>query len=836
MANLGSLVYKIKSNNRDFKQGMRENQREVKKLDREVKKNQSTLKKYSRGFKRAGIALTAFGAIVTGVSFKLAKMASDANEIQSRFNHVFGEMSKDANEWAESFAESFGQSRSEVKSMMATLQDTLVPMGLAEEKAYDLNKTITQLAIDMSSFANVPLEQAMNDIMSAIVGQSRPMRKYGSVLTENRVKANALKEGIIETDRELTEQEKILSRINLMMQDMTKAQGDYNRTQDSFANQIRETKNDIKNLAESIGQDMLPVFADFLEKARDILQWFKDLPDETKKTIAQWTIWSGIVAGIVGPLALIVGYLPQIVTGLAGIKTVLAGFGPAGWVILGFGTLVGLLGDTKTEVEELEDALNDLTTTEMKARKEMLKTELERFKQKAEQRKEAGTDALDSIASSAVSMGYEQKISDLEQKIKLLENEIYNRENKPEKTGGSTRPGWLGDGTVTGGSEGGSDQKGREISDLMLSGWELDILKTDDPMKKELKRLEMQRKKELARIGQYGVPKEDATALAKDIWEKYELKKQEVIDKYNEMEQQKEEQNADQIASIEKNLTSEIKRSKMSQYEFEKWQLKQQKKEYLEMGVNKEKVTKWYNEQLYQIEAERLNKLKEKYGEDVDNYEEAQKEKYNMYNDPRMKSYREGQIAGQKYEKLLNNDFINMFNRIGYTIDEANDKFQQFRSSLIDGFTKAITEGKNLMDVLTNIADQIAQMVIKKGIVTPIVDWGLEAAGMAHGGGVVTTNGIQSFHSGGQVGSGPLKPDEKLIKTKVGEIILNEDQQKGIANAQNSQPPVIFDISAMDSQDVIRALTKDGGKAVAQALGIDYNRNGKSRSIIKGGK
>jgi len=105
-----------------------------------------------------------------------------------------------------------------------------------------------------------------------------------------------------------------------------------------------------------------------------------------------------------------------------------------------------------------------------------------------------------------------------------------------------------------------------------------------------------------------------------------------------------------------------------------------------------------------------------------------------------------------------------------------------------------------------------------------------------HSGGLVTVNGLQSFHSGGKVGSGPLKNDEKIIKTKVGEIILNEDQQKGVANSQNGGPPIILQITAMDSQDVIRALTKDGGKAVAQALGTDYNRNGQSRSIIKGGK
>lgn len=377
MANLGSLVYYIQNKNAQFKRGMRENQQEIKKLDREAKRSQGTLRQYSAAFKKIGMALTAFGAIITGVSFKLAKMASDANEIQSRFNYVFGEMSKDANSWAEDFADSFNQSTSEIKSMMATLQDTLVPMGVAEEKAFTLNKTITQLAIDMSSFANVPLEQAMNDIQSAIVGQSRPMRKYGSVLTETRVKANALKEGIIDTDRELTEQEKILSRVNLMMQDMSKAQGDYKRTQDSFANRLRETRNLLKNIGEEIGTYVLPQISALLSHVQSGINWFDQLPDSLKEVISQFAVWSGIIAGIVGPLALFVGFLPQIAAGLSMFSGGFAPFLIGGAVIAGVTKLVSIfndLNDTQKEnldnTRNLVDEYDNLSSKENKSKQE----------------------------------------------------------------------------------------------------------------------------------------------------------------------------------------------------------------------------------------------------------------------------------------------------------------------------------------------------------------------------------------------------------------------------------------------------------------------------------
>jgi len=255
--------------------------------------------------------------------------------------------------------------------MMATLQDTLVPMGVAKDKAYKLNKQITQLAIDMSSFADVPLEKAMNDIQSAIVGQSRPMRKYGSVLTATRVKQYALAEGIIETDRELTEQEKIIARVQLMFEDMTKATGDYKRTQDSFANQLRVTKNTLKNIGETIGKNVLPVFKDLLGYVKDVLEWFQDLPGATQKVISKWFVWSGIVAGIVGPLALIVGFLPKIIGFLpqiaAGLSMISGAATPllvGGVVIAGVIALIAAFRGLKTaQRKQLRQQRDNLENT-----------------------------------------------------------------------------------------------------------------------------------------------------------------------------------------------------------------------------------------------------------------------------------------------------------------------------------------------------------------------------------------------------------------------------------------------------------------------------------------
>ena len=212
--------------------------------------------------------------------------------------------------------------------------------------------------------------------------------------------------------------------------------------------------------------------------------------------------------------------------------------------------------------------------------------------------------------------------------------------------------------------------------------------------------------------------------------------------------------------------------------------------------------------------------------------QERRSNQYNMYQDPRMKAYRQGQIkSGQLSSLLQSNKFVDIFNRLGYSIDQAQNKFEQFRSSLIDGITNAITKGQSLADTFKQIADQLAAMIIKKGIVGPIVDWGFSQMGLptGHSGGLVTSAGIiPSFHNGG------LANDEIVAKLQTGERVLSREQNQEYEQSQGKTIHIVNNIKAMDSQDVYRALKNND--MLAKVFAEDYNHNGITRNIVKSGK
>lgn len=201
-------------------------------------------------------------------------LARDADEIQSKFNVVFGELKEEANDWSEKFAASVGRATQDVKKWMGGLQDTFVPLGFSRQKAAELSKELTQLAVDVASFNNVTDEEVIDNFTSALVGNTMAVRKYGILMTENAMKQEALNMGIKRNYDSLTEIEKVQIRYNILLNSTKDAQGDLARTSDSLANKEKEQTATLKELQETIGRDLLPDLIELNELIIDITSSF----------------------------------------------------------------------------------------------------------------------------------------------------------------------------------------------------------------------------------------------------------------------------------------------------------------------------------------------------------------------------------------------------------------------------------------------------------------------------------------------------------------------------------------------------------------------------------
>ena len=212
--------------------------------------------------------------------------------------------------------------------------------------------------------------------------------------------------------------------------------------------------------------------------------------------------------------------------------------------------------------------------------------------------------------------------------------------------------------------------------------------------------------------------------------------------------------------------------------------------------------------------------------DDYRSYLESRLEEYEKYSDDWMRIYRELENLDEP-ETALNN-LEEFFVDIGYEAEEAERNFDNLRNTIVDGFTRAITQGENLLDVLKNIADQFAQMVIRRGIVEPAVDFALGEIAVAHDGGYVSRQGmiqdIPRFHLGVDEVPAILQEGERVLSRR-----QNEQFEK-MMKSNNRNAPIV--IQATDAQSFVNRL-KNNKNAIVEEVGRDILNDGTLKELIR---
>jgi len=200
---------------------------------------------------QVGFAGTIAGAIWS------VKDSMAVGEMESKFDAVFKAMSGSAREWSKDFASSTKRSEYDVRGWMSSIQDTLVPMGVARGEAAKLSREITALGVDIGSFQDMDSGEAIERIIGALVGNHENVRKFGVVITEASMKAEAAAMGFGKANKPLSEQEKLLVRLKMIQKGTTDAQGDAVRTSGSLANRWKGLVSIFKSFRVEVGNQIV---------------------------------------------------------------------------------------------------------------------------------------------------------------------------------------------------------------------------------------------------------------------------------------------------------------------------------------------------------------------------------------------------------------------------------------------------------------------------------------------------------------------------------------------------------------------------------------------------
>jgi phage-related protein len=303
-----------------------------------------------------GVTVPLLGA--AAASFKFA---SDFNESLNKVEVSFGNNADSIKEWSKTTLNTFGLAQGTSLDMAAFFGDMGTSMGINTKEASTMSRKLVGLAADLSSFKNIGIDQATTALSGIFTGETESIKQLGYVMTQTNLEEYARSKGIKKSMKDMTQQEQVLLRYSYILDRSRNAQGDFARTSDNAANQMRIFKESTKELAATMGQNLLPIITPVIKDLNSMLKKFGNLSPTIQKNIL---IIGGIVAAI-GPLIFIVSKVvlafmavSKAVAAAGGIMAILTN--PVFLVIAAIAALIGIMIYAYKTNDEFRNAMNNL--------------------------------------------------------------------------------------------------------------------------------------------------------------------------------------------------------------------------------------------------------------------------------------------------------------------------------------------------------------------------------------------------------------------------------------------------------------------------------------------
>ena len=221
------------------------------------------------------------------------ELGSNLAEVQNVVDVVFTSMSENVNAWAENAKTQFGLSTTMAKQFVGLYGSMAKAAGFTENEVYDMSTTLAGLAGDVASFFNMDQDLAYTKLKSVFSGETETLRDLGITMTQSALDAYALANGYNKTTKEMTEAEKVSLRYKFVLSSLESATGDYLRTSESWANQIRNTQLKWQTFMATVGNSLIKILTPLLKILNRII--------EALQEVANW--FSKIIDGIFGDVA-----------------------------------------------------------------------------------------------------------------------------------------------------------------------------------------------------------------------------------------------------------------------------------------------------------------------------------------------------------------------------------------------------------------------------------------------------------------------------------------------------------------------------------------------------
>ena len=268
-------------------------------FDKAMSLQRKKLQKWSRDTNRLGNTLTRNLTLpILALGAGAVKLASDFEESLNKVRVSFGDSSTEVEKFAETTLKSFGIAEGSALEMAALFGDMGTALGVTQESAAKMSNELVGLAGDLASFKNISIDIAQTALAGIFTGETESLKKLGIMTTEATLKNSDYFKSLNKTWTSLTNLEKIQVRYMEVLRQSNNATGDFLRTQDGFANQMRILQETIKETGAEFGKSLIPLATDLVKILTKGANAINNMTQENR----EWTITIGLITLALGPV------------------------------------------------------------------------------------------------------------------------------------------------------------------------------------------------------------------------------------------------------------------------------------------------------------------------------------------------------------------------------------------------------------------------------------------------------------------------------------------------------------------------------------------------------
>lgn len=224
---------------------------------------------------------------------KAIDISSDLTEVQNVVVNTFGQYTDKLEQFSKTSIKTYGMSELSAKQTASRFQAMGLAMGAPAKDMSDMSIQLTALSADLASFYNISQEESSRKLWSIFTGETEPMRAFGIDLTNATLKEYAMKKGLDANISSMSQLEKTMLRYQYVMDNTKNVQGDFARTSQTWANQLRILQEQIKAVAGVWGNafvNMLKPLVQALNKALSAVYTFSEKVVNALGAIFGWKL------------------------------------------------------------------------------------------------------------------------------------------------------------------------------------------------------------------------------------------------------------------------------------------------------------------------------------------------------------------------------------------------------------------------------------------------------------------------------------------------------------------------------------------------------------------